>query len=1114
MKILINKYILLILMSLFFIESILANFDTNTDHLSPKSLFPEKLKGQPEVIAIMDQAVALLEGTQSLADFQMHLRNLGLESSYQIEGLAFSIDAVRFTVSEGKSFRLGRQALASSHPALGFLMSTKTKPIKEFWLESFEKTIDVEILVPGVALGTIVKIEGTDFKNYIDQESIDVQVANEIEKLEQIKEALLKIYEELIAASNEEQQGIYEMEKMMVEYDFIPKIAESISPSITAREATMRFVRDTLSKFQKKYDASASDADRYINNTSLLTIKNIGQQLIDSFDGVDRIKDLDQKIEVFFKKGQRVILSGEILPMHFKLSNRKAVAGIITDNDQPGSHNVVLAKGARIPYAKNGGRISSFNQELQEGNVIALELIPSDKSGRASITLEPSTNDRNRILRKIEGLKKYREAVSRMRARTRDNRYMPLHLNMALHEDFSWGVGDFHHFGLVRSDFTYLQTPHEPSLEELRAEYQSFFKNAADKKVSEINFRTFDLDLGDKSPSFFKNPDQREGIDFSLNDEQGAPAFKTQVRAIFMGLKDHLDNKGNPIQLNLLFPKVRNIEEYRQASQIVATIYDQLTEEDPSYTRIQYRLGIMVETKEALDHIEDFVKEVQFINVGTNDLTLSLFPNEVSRKPMNGKASISTYNHRVLSALVKIVNAASAIQNIHMRPPICVCGELASYSEYGLFLLGLGYRGLTLSMPYDQVLEMKVKIASLDYDEIQRYSSEVLSKVNKAEHAPQEEQDDAYQALKTFLNDKRAEMEQSALDNLLYDWGLLNLSFEQLIQILRKILISFEKLGKIEDFEDWDAVRNHLATLLMEQNIITPQICEKAIERSWDIESLLTALEVWAYQKLVDQGTFYVYRAQKIGNDYWLRVLSKGNEYQWKSRYERRIIKDEVTGNIFIKAGPDKMFPAKLVDSEDGADIYTYQEEDGIVRFARNIDVTGIPFTHIKAGPEKKHIINVFKSGKPGYPQHEHLYKDADGIVQIIHSPDWTLHPILQAMPYARNSQTASTLLFLMSDNNATGDITFGQNMAGADYGQKLEDNVRALEMLIEKMTLVDSTIRACRRQLEQMKTILGTKNIKQERDALIARVRELELQLFGTSKQSIFGSVLLDQAA
>ena len=104
MKILINKYILLILMSLFFIESILANFDTNTDHLSPKSLFPEKLKGQPEVIAIMDQAVALLEGTQSLADFQMHLRNLGLESSYQIEGLAFSIDAVRFTVSEGKSF--------------------------------------------------------------------------------------------------------------------------------------------------------------------------------------------------------------------------------------------------------------------------------------------------------------------------------------------------------------------------------------------------------------------------------------------------------------------------------------------------------------------------------------------------------------------------------------------------------------------------------------------------------------------------------------------------------------------------------------------------------------------------------------------------------------------------------------------------------------------------------------------------------------------------------------------------------------------------------------------------------------------------------------------------
>jgi hypothetical protein len=660
---------------------------------------------------------------------------------------------------------------------------------------------------------------------------------------------------------------------------------------------------------------------------------------------------------------------------------------------------------------------------------------------------------------------------------------------MVINDEFPWERGEFPHIGLVRSDFTYLQRDEEPSIEELIDKYGKFFGKALQAGVEEVNFRTFDLDLGDKAPSYFKNPQKREGIDFSLNDPQGLEAFKTQVKAIFLGLGSHLD-KGRPIKLNLLFPKVKHLEEYQKASEIVEEIHRELRAENPALNRIKPDIGIMVETKEALDNIKSFIGEVDFINVGTNDLTLSLFPDKVSRTSQKDKVEIKEYSHQVLGALVEIVKTASSHPTVQRRPPICVCGALASDAEYGLFLLGLGYPGLSLSMPYEKVLDMKANIAARDYDEIQEYTNEVLDRIYQAQKLNGEKSVQVYANLKEFLKKQRTEMEHNTLEYLSYEWANMTLSLDRLIEILNTVYNSLESLVKDTNPQDIYKHKREIALTLREQGILTEGLFNRLVEHNWDLEEVLGILEVWAYRKLIDQGTFYVYRARKVGDDYWVRVLPTGEEFRWNSRYDRRIVKHS-DGSVWIKAGPDRMLKANRVtiESDPGSEVYSY-EENGETFYARSINVRGVPYAFIKAGKEKEYAINLFKKNKAVSTRQEKLYLDESGKVQIIHVPDWKKHSVLQDIPYDANKENRAVLMFLLGEDPSSGEITWGHNMARPGYGHLFEDNSRILEMLVQQLRLVDKTIRGGREKLGLIKGLLEANRLLQEQ-----RDRTLELE-------------------
>jgi phosphotransferase system enzyme I (PtsI) len=169
--------------------------------------------------------------------------------------------------------------------------------------------------------------------------------------------------------------------------------------------------------------------------------------------------------------------------------------------------------------------------------------------------------------------------------------------------------------------------------------------------------------------------------------------FKTQLRAILRA--------GDLGRVRLLIPMVSSLEEIQKVKEILVEAKQELEREGSPYDR-QMELGIMVEVPAAVQLAARFLREVDFLSIGTNDLIQYILA--VDRSNRRVASLYEPLHPAVLSALNTTIQAGK-----QEGKRVGMCGEMAGDPLSALLLLGMGLEEFSMGSLYIPVIKKTIR---------------------------------------------------------------------------------------------------------------------------------------------------------------------------------------------------------------------------------------------------------------------------------------------------------------------------------------------------------------------------------------------------------------------
>lgn len=262
--------------------------------------------------------------------------------------------------------------------------------------------------------------------------------------------------------------------------------------------------------------------------------------------------------------------------------------------------------------------------------------------------------------------------------------------------------------GLYRTEFMYLQHDGFPDEEE---QYQVYCQIAERFERSSVVIRTFDLGY-DK---FSRSEDWPEEDNPALGWRglramlDMTPRFKTQVRAILRA-----SQQGN---LKIMLPMVSDVSEILRARKLISQVKLQLRREGIQFDT-DIAVGIMVEVPSIAITAQFAATKVDFMSIGTNDLTqYTLAVDRVN----NRVAGLYSALHPSVLSMIKMTIDAGRARNI----PVSICGEIAGDLQAAPLFIGMGVQMLSVSP--NKIFDLCRTIKTIDSKVARHLAASVLS---------------------------------------------------------------------------------------------------------------------------------------------------------------------------------------------------------------------------------------------------------------------------------------------------------------------------------------------------------------------------------------------------
>ena len=376
-------------------------------------------------------------------------------------------------------------------------------------------------------------------------------------------------------------------------------------------------------------------------------ILSVGKHLVFNMQNIERKITLNENT---------ILIAEDLTPADTSSMDLSKVNGIILKEGGFTSHAVIVAKNLGIPCVIG---VKSLLDNIVDGELMTID------GDTGNIVISPSENQ-------ISELKEKQGNITKLIDNFTKKKYEELGVEFrvnigSLEEIISFNHPFLNSIGLFRSEFIYLDNTTIPTLEE----QTRVLEQITQKFTGTIVYRALDIG-GDKQVDYLNLPSEENpflgvrGIRLLLDDIE---LFDTQIKSIL--------NSKSLGRVKIMFPMISTIEDFIKAKEFVAKIANNLNVEVPP-------LGIMVETPSSALIADKFSEIVDFISIGTNDLTQYIMAAD------RGNNNLSPYQDPLHPAVLRAISNVIDCCNAN-NTEVSVCGEMSSdpVSAFVLYILGL-----------------------------------------------------------------------------------------------------------------------------------------------------------------------------------------------------------------------------------------------------------------------------------------------------------------------------------------------------------------------------------------------------------------------------------------
>jgi phosphotransferase system enzyme I (PtsI) len=396
-----------------------------------------------------------------------------------------------------------------------------------------------------------------------------------------------------------------------------------------------------------------------------------------------------------------ILVAHDLSPADVILFKQHSFASFITDLGGTTSHTAIVARSLGIPSIV---ALHHARRLIREGDT----LIVDGTHGVLIVAPDQRVLEEYRLLQEQWQLEQQKlRLLTTTRAAVLDGTRIELHANVELLDDaYQAKENGAAGIGLFRTEFLYLNRRDLPGEDE---QYETYRKVVSVMDQRPVTIRTFDLGAD-------KELDGAERV--ATNPALGLRAirlclaepamFRTQLRAILRASAHG--------RVRILIPMLSSVLELNQSLRAVAEARKSLDDDGTPYDP-GVPVGGMIEVPAAALSLASFVRKLDFLSIGTNDLIQ--YTLAIDRTDESVAHLYDPLHPAVLHLVASIIQGAGRAGR-----PVAVCGEMAGDLALTRLLLGFGLR--QFSMHPANLLAVKQVILRTDLDEIKPLARRML----------------------------------------------------------------------------------------------------------------------------------------------------------------------------------------------------------------------------------------------------------------------------------------------------------------------------------------------------------------------------------------------------